>query len=171
MKRLGIVLVAILLLVTGCQTAAEVKEAPDDLMTTPAGWMYRANVHEAGVTNPWPPVESVSVDLGDNISVNYRSYIETNAGETRNNIVDMLLPSDIDSVPGINPNINLSTSNITTGIEIKNGDAWTKPGEVKAVLIADISKNVKPGEYTFDISVVIGGKDYGKLPCTINVTK
>ncbi len=32
-----------------------------------------------------------------------------------------------------------------------------------------ISSDVKPGKYTFNVNVILNGIDYGLLPCTINV--
>ena len=167
MKRLSIVLVTILLLVAGCQTAATVKEAADDLVVTPAGMEYRADVHEAGVTNPWSEVQTTSVNLSDNVSVGYRSYIEAQAGETRNNIVFVWVGSDIPHFP----NVELTTNNITAGIEINQSSGGGFPGNTEVVLAINIPKSIKPGNYTFDIGLVVDGKDYGQLPCTINVTK
>lgn len=153
---------------TAAPTAAPVTEAPDDLIACPGGWAYRANVIEADKTNPWPPVDVSAVAFDDNISVNYRSYIETAAGETRNNIFSV-------GVPLITGNesleISLYTTNTTTGIEVKEGDTYSRPGFSEQVLVVNISKGVNHGEYTFQIGLVLNGSDYGQLPCTINVSK
>jgi len=140
-------------------------EAPDDIVITPAGMQYRANVHEAGVTNPWPTVQTTTVDLSENISVEYRSYIETQAGETRHNIVFV-------RVMPINqcPKVGLTTNNMTAGIDINQSSGGGFPGNTEQVLTINILNDVEPGEYTFDIGLVIDGEDYGQLPCTINVT-
>ena len=172
MKRLVIVLAAIMLIAVGCQTAAA-KEATDDIVITPAGWMYRANVQQAGITNPWPPINVSEVALDENTSVYYRAYIETKSGETRNNLVNAVIPVETAISTGIVfPNVTLSTSNVPTGIAVKDGGGvGAQPGRTEELLVVNVSKNVKPGEYTFDIGLVIDGNDYGQLPCTINVTK
>jgi hypothetical protein len=168
MKKLVIALAAIIILTAACQTAALATEAPDNLIACPGGWAYRANIIEAGVTNPWPPVAVSAVAFDDNVSVNYRSHIETAAGETRNNIVSV-------GVPLINgnesPAINLYTTNTTAGIEVTQGDTYSRPGFSEQVLVVNISRSIKPGEYTCQIGPAVNGKDYGMLPCTINVSK
>jgi hypothetical protein len=166
MKRLSIVLVAILLIVAGCQTAPSAKESPDDLVTSPGGILYRANFHETGVTNPWPAIQGTIVDLSDNVTVSYRSYIETKAGETRNNIVSIRHVTSSQF-----PNVSLTINKVTVGIEINQSGGGGFPGNTETVVAINILKNVTPGEYTVDIGLVVDGKDYGKLPCTINVTK
>jgi len=168
MKKLVLVLVSILILAAACQTAAPVTEAPDDLIACPGGWAYRANVIESGEPNPWPPVDISAVAFDDNVSVNYRSHIETAAGETRNNIVSVGVPLTTSYEP---PVINLYTTNTTAGIEITQGDAYSRPGFSEQVLVVNISRSIKPGEYTFQIGIAVNGKDYGQLPCTINVSK
>lgn len=168
MKKLVIAVAAILLMVAGCQSAAPATEAPDDLILCPDGWMYRANIIEAGETNPWPPVAVSAVAFDDNISVNYRSHIETAAGETRNNIVSVGVPLITGNEP---PKISLYITNTTASIEVKEGDTYSRPGCSEHVLLINIPKSVKPGEYTFQIGLVVDGRDYGLLPFTISVSK
>jgi len=142
-------------------------EAPDDIVITPAGMQYRANVHEAGVTNLWPAVQTTAVNLSENISVEYRSYIETQAGETRHSII-FVRATPIP--PNQFPEVGLTTNNMTAGIEINQSSGGGFPGNTEQVLTINILSDVEPGEYTFDIGLVIDGEDYGQLPCTINVT-
>jgi hypothetical protein len=168
MKKLVIALVAIMVLATACQTAAPVTEAPDDLIACPGGWAYRANVIESGKPNPWPPVNVSAVAFDDNVSVNYRSYIETKSGETRNNIVSVGVLLTTRYEP---PVLNLYTTNTTAGIEVTQGDTYSRPGFSEQVLVVNISQSVKPGGYTFQINLAVNGRDYGQLPCTINVSK
>ncbi|GAI32617.1 unnamed protein product, partial [marine sediment metagenome] len=72
-------LLVILLAVTACPSGGEghtpipiedwslpavgIEEVPDDIVSTPGGIAYRANVHQQGVENPWPPIESSEVVL------------------------------------------------------------------------------------------------------------
>jgi hypothetical protein len=67
-------------------------EAPDDIVPTLGGPAYRANVHQQGVENPWPPINTTKVTISssfeaDTVHIRYRDYIETKAGEPRYNIV------------------------------------------------------------------------------------
>ena len=67
----------------------EGEEIADDVIPTPGGIAYRANVHQAGEENPWPSIESTTVQLHSGkseIILGYRNEIVTQAGETRNNI-------------------------------------------------------------------------------------
>jgi hypothetical protein len=68
------------------------EEAPDDIVFTPGGYAYRANVNGSGPGELLPDIQGVNVTLGsgsDILNINYRNYIETKAGETRNNIIFM----------------------------------------------------------------------------------
>jgi len=139
-------------------------ERPDDIIPTPGGPQYRANVHQEGVENPWPPIETKEESLDENVICIYRTYIETKAGEARNNIIRVVTPGgDIRS-------LSLHASNIPNGIEVKQGMEWHGPHSVAQVLIMEISQDIEPGQYTLEISVEIDGKSYGKVPCTIKVT-
>jgi len=73
---------------------AHVGEAPDDILPAPGmGPQYRANmtaVRRGGthVVNPWPPILGTEVTIGtppNTAQITYRDYIETEAGQTRNN--------------------------------------------------------------------------------------
>ncbi|MDP2729695.1 MAG: hypothetical protein Q8O55_04360 [Dehalococcoidales bacterium] len=168
MRRLAtiIILTTALTLTFGCGPVATGQ--PDDLTYGPGGFTYKANFQQQGVRNPWPPIISKDVVLADNITISYRAEIETRAGEIRNNIVAARKAGGGHE----NPELNLSVSNVPAGIEVKEGEeGGGLPGTVKHLLIIEISKDVKPGEYTFDIGIEFNGKDYGKIPCTIKVVK
>ncbi len=166
MKRLAIpiLFVTILALVLGCWLGQQ----PDDIVITPGGSSYRANGIEQGKTNPWPPIQSSTVVLADNVTITYRADIETRAGESRNNLIFMRIPGRHDLK---HSDLNLSASNLSPSISIKEGEAGGLPATVVKLLIIEISQDVKPGEYTFEIGVEFEGKDYGKIPCTIRVVK
>lgn len=138
-------------------------ERPDDIVPTPGGPGYVANVHQEGVENPWPPIQTKEEVLNDNVHVIYRAYIETEAGEGRNNIV-YVITSDKDA-----RSLNLHTSNVPTGIEVKHGIKWLEPRTIAQVLVIEVSQDVQPNQYSFEIGVQIDGKDYGTVPCTIKV--
>ncbi|MFA4837504.1 MAG: hypothetical protein WC749_15730 [Dehalococcoidia bacterium] len=181
MKRLTVIYIVvvavILLIVSGCETD-EGRQAPDDVIPAPGmGLQYRANIHQVGIENPWPDIQSTEVFIGDSSDtarITYRSYIETEAGQTRNNIFQIYLP-DVDL-----GDLNLRVIDVTlTAIDLPAGITATQSEtqwhgadparRSKAFLEIDISKQVNPGEYTFDIDVEIDGKDYGKVPCKVKV--
>jgi hypothetical protein len=126
----------------------------------------------------WPPVqESVIVlsILSGSIGIRYRDYIETKAGETRNNIIFL----DARNAPEIaDPlQVDYSFTGLPEGITIERdrqmyggiGGEGKKGSRV--VLKIQITSNVKPGEYSFTIHLDYQGKDFGSLPCTIKVVE
>lgn len=143
------------------------EEASDDIMPTPGGPVYRANFHQQGVENPWPPIESREVVLAGNVyspGVTYRDYMETEVGESRNNILHINTGGR-----GINK-LDLYTVDRPAGIEVVEGMCWHGPGPVAVVLVIEVSQDIAPGQYTFEIGVKINGTDCGTVPCTIKVT-
>ncbi|MDD4874543.1 MAG: DUF4875 domain-containing protein [Dehalococcoidales bacterium] len=189
MKKLIYIYMAImlvgLLFVTACQTntgeaytTIPVKdipkvwntdiEAPDDIVPTPGGGTYRANVHQEGVENPCPPIESTSVVIGsgtDALTVSYRNYIQTSAGETRNNIILIMKEGGL-----LNSQLALYSTNIPAELELADGGRGVGlPGTLGAILVIEIATDAFPGEYPLEIGLMINGKDYGTITCTINV--
>jgi hypothetical protein len=152
---------------TGCSShppSAKEDGNPDDIMTTPGGPSYKANVQQEGTTNPWPPIQTNEVILDDNVHVTYRANIETEAVQTRNNIVYVRTPGQniID--------VKLNAGNVPAGMQIDNGMFWKgPPGTIAQVLQVEISKDVKPGQYSLEIDVNLNGKECGQIPCTIIV--
>lgn len=143
------------------------EEAADDITYTPGGPAYRANVHQEGVENPWTPIDTTKVTLGssfetDAVYVRYRDYIETEAGESRKNIV--LISMGNRAVE----DLNLYTVDLQAGIEVTEGMRGYGPW-VASVLVISISPDVVPGEHLFEIGIQIDGRDYGTIPCTIKV--
>lgn len=145
------------------------EEAADDIVPAPGmGPAYRANVHQAGVENPWPPIETTKVTIAssfeaDTVYVRYRDYIETGVGESRNNAIFISMGNRAVGNP------NLYTVNLPAGIEVTEGTRWHGPGPVSALLVMDISPDVRPRQYDFGIGIEIDGKSYGIIPCTIEV--
>ena len=168
MKRLitALILILLLLMSASCSPSEQGKGAPDDIVTTPDGPAYRANVHEVGKENPWPSIESKTIVLGEGVDaarITYRNYIETKAGEVRNNIFSVEIPQrDISDVA-------LEVSNIPSVISIPEGEKWYGPRRIKIILVIEIFQQVKQGEYNFEVSVKIDGKAYGTVPCIIRV--
>jgi len=144
-------------------------EAPDDIVPAPGmGPAYRANVHQQGVENPWPPVNTTRVTITssfevDTVYIRYRDYIETEAGESRNNAIFISMGNRAVG------NLNLYTVNLPASIEVTEGMRWHGPGPVSSVLVIEISPDVQPGQYNFGIGIEIDGKDYGTIPCKIKV--
>jgi hypothetical protein len=143
-------------------------EAADDLVITPGGSAYRANVHEQGVQNPWSPIVRVKAVLGngsDILSIYYRDNIETKAGETRNNIIIVIKEgSMLDS-----STLALYAVAVPDGIALTNSMAGGLPGTLAEVVAVQIKPQVAPGQYNFKIGIEVDGKDYGTIPCTIKV--
>ncbi len=147
-------------------------EAPDDIVFTPGGSAYRANVHEQGVPDKWPEVETVEKELSANttaIFVRYREIITTKAGEVRNNLFD-LRPA----VPGTGRPLHtvlLYTVAAPPGMSFYLDNASGLAGPA-TVLVIDVPSTVARGRYTFAIIVVVDGViNYGSLGCTVDVTK
>jgi len=97
--------------------------------------------------------------------LNYRAFIETKAGETRNNIL-WLYGTSISAKMG--KAVVFTPENLPSGIATNLEQTAISP-VTKAVMEISISAQVSTGEYTFNIRVEIDGKDYGQVPCTIKV--
>ncbi len=142
-------------------------EAPDDIVPTPGGYAYRANVHQVGEPDKWPSIQSANVTLGsgsDALNVNYREYIETKAGETRNNIIIIWSAGGL-----LDEKLELYSVDVADGIGITNGGGGGRPGILLNVLVIEISPEIAVGEYTFQIGIQVDGKDYGTIPCTVKI--
>ncbi len=75
---------------------AAVGQALDDIVPTPGGPAYRANIQQQGVSNPWPLVQTATatLDNSDNpAQITYRDSIETAPGQNRNNLFYVTLPN------------------------------------------------------------------------------
>jgi hypothetical protein len=169
----GVVLALLILpLLSACRAPSG--EAADDLMITPGGYVYRANMHQAGVKNPWPHIDSKEVTIGESpdiAQITYRDSIETEAGQTRNNLFSIGLPN-------VDPSVNtymktvLRAGDLPSGItvtQISEGHGSDPARRMQTGLEIEISPDVAPGQYTFNIGIDISGKDYGTVPCTIDV--
>ena len=144
-------------------------EAPDDIVVTPGGNAYRANVHQQGVPDKWPSIETVETRIvtgSDAVFVRYRSNITTRAGEVRNN----LLYVRKDGGTFERETIQLYTVGAPAGLQFLQGQAFGLLGTLAAVLVIEVPQTVQPGRYDFAIGLEIGGTDYGTLPCSVEVT-
>lgn len=189
MKKLVLItLAAVLLLVTACQTEkAHIaiptqdllplgeEEAPDDIVATPGGIAYRANVQSNGEDNPLSRVESTEVEL-DGINVRYRDHVASKADATRNNIFIVsptrnkifIVMRDGELWEG---SLELYTTSIPPGIEFAQVFGGVTPVTMTMVLIIEISADAEPGQYPLEIGLEIDGEDYGTVPCTIEVVE
>jgi len=140
-----------------------VTEAPDDIVHTPGGDAYRANVNGSGPGELIPDIQTVNVTLKD-LNINYRSNIETKAGETRNNILFIWKEDGI-----FNNELVLYSVTVPEGIRLSDVGGAGRPGILLTVLAIAISEDVTPGQYTFQIGIEINGEDYGTIPCTVSV--
>ena len=153
----------------------QAEEAPDDIVFPPGGPTYRANVHQAGVPDRWPSIQSKDVTLNGPsgiVQVGYRDYIETKAGQIRNTIFSAYLPDaqPIDGTKAIE--LSLEAINAPEGINLSQGGNvhLSDPARrTKTVVKIVIASQVTQGEYKFNIDVKIDGEDYGTIPCMIKV--
>lgn len=151
--------------------------ANDDIVTPPGGLAYRAKVHEVGKPD-WPPVEEVektTTALGGTIRCQYREYIETKAGETRNNILYLFG----DDAPGLTDPLNVAyfVEGLPDGISIILGSHWYGGAaghniqSSKVIFRIDVASPVQTGKYIFNIILMYEGEEIATLPCTVSVIK
>jgi hypothetical protein len=177
-----IFLLFLLTLLSSCKSEAKVpipfgvsptfvdRQAPDDAIIMSNGCVYRANIHEAGRKNPWPPVAVTSTNFtrgSEIIMVRYRSVIEAKPTELHPNIVS------ISKEDGFWTNkLDFYTVGVPKGINITRGYGvgGGPPGVIGTVLAIIVEPDVAPGQYTFKIGIIIDDKDYGNIPCTVNVS-
>jgi hypothetical protein len=154
------------------------EEIYDDIVPTPGGAAYRANVHHAGEENPWPHVETVVVELNGGW-LRYRDYIETGVGETRNNIFTLCreggfwedrfnLGKPSDFWQGC---LELYAVSIPPGIGLTQTKSGGLPGTLTTELSIEISPDIAPGQYDFEIAMEVKGRHYGPVPCIIEVVE
>jgi hypothetical protein len=172
--------------ITGDQTTdstvnlAGVTQSPDDIIGTPGGPAYRANIHQQGVSNPWPPIQNTIVTLDNPANpaeINYRGYIyaTTASAQVRNSLFYVTFPNvkpDDTSLPTLS--IILKAEDLPAGItaaqtelQWHDGDPTRRCASAMTIQIPPI----KPGQYTFNIDIVLNGVDYGRVPCTIDIVE
>jgi hypothetical protein len=149
----------------------------DDVVSAPGGFTYRAGIHQQGEPD-WPPVQQTDVTLdalSGTIDIQYRDFIETKAGETRNNIIflnggnapELSDPLQVQyRAEGLPDGITLERDR-----EMYGGIGGQDKTSSRVVLEISIAPEVTPGEYPFSIQLEYEGKDFGSIPCTIQVTE
>jgi hypothetical protein len=183
-----VVLFSILPSITGCirsspenryyiplesSSSQEGEEVADDVVPQPGGIAYRANVHQAGDENPWPSIESTTVRLNSGkpeITLRYRNEIVTQAGETRNNIFTILKIDDWVE-PNEVTNIKYYTSHKPKGFILTYYLYAGLAGSLRPILSIEVLEETQPGRYKLDIGLEIKSKDYGTVPCVIEVVE
>jgi hypothetical protein len=140
-------------------------QAPDELNGTPGGIAYWANVIQEGVANPWPPIQVTIKQMKSGIDVMYRADIESKAGETHYNIINITKTTGHFE----NNTLKIYTNTMYNGIGLAVSPGAGLPGSLSAILIFTVSPDIIPGKYFFMIIIEIDGKEYGWVPCTINV--
>jgi len=181
-RRLALIasLLVTLLAVTACQQTrtpvplrdilpiAEGPEAADDIVFDRV-LTYRANVHEAGKENPWPPIKVTEVTLHigpDQVNVSYRDRIETAPGITRHNLFYIRGAEG----PLDRTLLVLYSAGLPLGLEVFGDITGGLPGSIVAVLSIDVPAGMTSGQYSFEIGFEIDGRDYGTVPYAIKVT-
>jgi hypothetical protein len=147
-------------------------EAPDDIVRNNTSLTYRANIRQDSITT-WPPIEIANTMLTsgpETISINYRESITTWAGETRNILFDVTPENALQESHNWNEDaLRLSIIGAPPEMYCRQQGFFAHLGILNTVLVIKIPENVKPGWYDFSIAVEFEGKDYGKLPCTVEV--
>jgi hypothetical protein len=144
-------------------------EVYDDVVNTPGGAAYRANVHEVGKESPWPSVDSVEIRL-DDIYLRYRDHIETGVGGSRNNIFfARQVDGFFEGEPGEIIELYADFDGVPPGIELSQYLSAGMLGVLATVLVIEIAPDTAPGQYELGIGIKVGGRDYGTVPCVIEV--
>ncbi len=193
MKRLALLTVfimlfmAVQLVVTGCaektltpalvsiptidSLPAVSKESSDDVVASPAGSTYRANLTVTGVENPWPPVELVEIKLGsgsNTIYLWYRNHIVTKAGEIRNNIFSVEKASGFFGGDA-RSTMKLYSMGLLPGLRLYQHQAGSTPGTIANVLVIEIPNDIAVGQYSLKLGLEILGFGYTDIPCIVEV--
>jgi hypothetical protein len=164
----ALLMLAVVIL-SGCQAqlnTTSTTQRPDDIVSTPGGPAYRANVITPGKKNPWPPITVETAKLTDNISIEYRSVIDMPPGTTTNDLIYLY----VGSAGQTTDNFTLSFVGITPRINIQEkASGLARPGALyKELQVANLAI---PGfdSSTFRIKVEYKGRELGKVSCTVNI--
>jgi hypothetical protein len=154
------------------QLPTHAAQSADDIIPTPGGGAYRANVTETGVKNPWPPVQvgMASWTVGkDTISVFYRSDIEAKAGEA---YTDIIVVSAVKMLDRNKNKLVLYADTVPKGITVTDAAQPVGTlGTLGTVLVITMSPDIATGVYTVKIGIELDGKDYGVVSCLVTVVK
>jgi hypothetical protein len=186
-KKLVIILplLVLSLVVSGCTSRVAIpeednpfpvegaEEVYDDVYPAPSPgvFIYRANIHNyaEGELPRWPSVECTFVMLKSwfgKVGVCYRDYIETGAGETRNNIFHAGQPDGFRE-----GSLSLYATSVPSGMELSQYVETGPIDSMATVLVIKIGPEVAPGQYRLEIGLNVRGRDYGTVPCIIEVVE
>lgn len=140
-------------------------QAADDIVDTPGGMAYRANVQQQGVQDTWAPVATVTKEISG-VTIRYRASIETKAGESRNNIIHVALPTDR---TGKDNTLDFYSNGLPEGISVAVARNFSSPSSLEAGFVFTIAPTVTHGNYSFEIGIKLNRMDLGTVPCVITV--
>ncbi len=149
-------------------------EQADDVVASPGGLAYRANVHPQEMAGSWPLVQTSTMNLGtppDLVQITYRDEIETKAGETRHNIFTIVAANAVNGNTAA-PQVAISAFMVPELMTALATDNWSGPsGWSEIAFSISVSPNAKPGVYSIAYEARIDGRVPYLLPCAITVTK
>jgi hypothetical protein len=148
------------------------EQAADDIVITPGGGSYRANMHEEGVVNPWPPVRVGLVTWSNDnktVTVFYRTDIEAKSGEAYTDIIQVMTNSQLDREKNT---LLLYAAEVPEGITVTDAaQPMGAFGALGTVLVITMSPDIAPGAYNVKIGIVLDGKEYGTVRCLVTVVE
>ncbi len=106
----------------------------------------------------------------DMINVRYRNRIVTEAGQTRNNILYVNKVDGSFTGSGMT-SMRLYSPKTPSGLELFQASGGGLIGQIVSVLVIEIVRDVGPGQYDFEIGIEVDNKDYGTIPCTVEVVE
>ena len=149
----------------------------DDIVNFGGGFgiNYNANIHSS-FTPPWPAIVNNSTSIqafNGTVNITYRGYIETLAGETRNDIIyiDATSASALPDPTQIGFNFTGLPAGITTvaGSGSYGGIHSENYRLSKTNVAITIPADVKPGVYNYSIDVNYQGTQFGTIHGVIKV--
>ena len=147
-------------------------DVPDEITPTPGGDAYRANVHEQGVPDRWPQIDTVETRItanSDAVIVRYRNEIVTKSGEIRNNLLYMR--KEAGQFDFQSPNVvHVYTIGAPQSLRFSREVGGGLPGSLVEILVIEIPPEMAAGTYHFDIVIALNDVLYDPLSCTIAIS-
>jgi hypothetical protein len=175
--RTTVALFAGVILLSACMPTTQGAEQADDILNTPAGYAYRANVHQQGTADKWPEIIEHEVSLsraGRIVEVAYRDQIQTGAGQTRNDILALTMPDVTSNSPSLQVPmvVDVTLKSASAGFTMAESQAWhgADPGRrVQVVVKIHVASDLEPNSYPLEFGLMVNGQDFGELRCTFTV--
>jgi hypothetical protein len=176
--RTAVALFAAVILLSGCALTSQGAEQSDDVLNTPAGYAYRANVHQQGTGDVWPEIIEHQVSFnsaGGVVEVTYRDQIQTIAGQTRNNIFALTMPGVTPESPSfqVPMAVDVTLKSAAAGFTVAKSQAWHGPDpgrRVQVVVKIHVASDLEPNTYPLEFGMKVNGQDYGELRCMLTVS-